>query len=418
MKKMLIFVESNSNKNKFYQLELIGDITHIEYGRVGGNTTKLTYSGGESMFRKKLREKLKKGYVESKVDLDVIEESTGSDSNVMEVAMEQITTDDSSKLLIAELVERNIHNITSNTKIKYDIKTGYFKTALGVITKSGVEDAIELLGKLTAEVNGLRFSDSPMFRRLNEEYFSIIPTRISTLREFNNLLGTVDKIDAQKDICEALLSSLDIIAAEKAKIKAVADGVKPVHEKLFEASVLTLGKSVEYDRLVKYFETSKNKDHGHASYKVQRIYKVALGQEEKDFRDDLGNVKELFHGTKVANLLSILKSGLLMPKYSPGQSTGYMYGQGLYFASQSTKSLNYCDGMYWSGGKSTGKIYMFIADIAMGNYQVPTSSRSKKPDAGYDSYWAQPGKSGIRNDEMIVFENNQIKLKYILEITK
>ena len=107
-----------------------------------------------------------------------------------------------------------------------------------------------------------------------------------------------------------------------------------------------------------------------------------------------------------------------MPKQSPGQTTGYMCGQGLYFASQSTKSLNYCDGMYWNSSAKQDKIYMFIADIAMGNYQVPSRSVSKNPDSIYDSYWAKPGQSGIQNDEMIIFKNNQIKLKYILEISK
>lgn len=417
MKKMLIFVESNSNKNKYYQLELNGNSVDVEYGRVGSSPQKRSYGGGEATFRKKMNEKLRKGYVESKVDLDVDEESTDSNSNILEVAMSQIITDDDSKKLIAELVKQNIHNITSNTKIKYDINTGYFKTALGVITKDGVDEAISILDKLHVIVSSSKFKDTTRFRAYNEAYFSIVPTKITSLRDFSSLLTTSKKILEQKDICEALLNSIDIIATEKAKIKS-STNKDIVQEQLFEASVTTLNDVKEYKRLCKLFDSTKNRDHGHSAYKVSNVYKVSLGQEEKNFRSDLSNQMELFHGTKIANLLSILKSGLLMPKYSPGQTTGYMFGQGLYFADQSTKSLNYCDGMYWARGNTTNKIYMFIADIAMGNYQVPSSWRSKKPDRGYDSYWAKPGKSGIRNNEMIVFNNNQIKLKYILEITK
>jgi hypothetical protein len=59
---------------------------------------------------------------------------------------------------------------------------------------------------------------------------------------------------------------------------------------------------------------------------------------------------------------------------------------------------------------------MFLAEVAMGNYQVPRGPTSKKPDKGYDSYYAKAGTSGVRNNEMIVFDTNQIKLKYILEI--
>ena len=419
MKKMLIFVGTANNNNKFYQLELEGNTVNVEYGRVGSSPQRTSYPGGEKVFQKKLKEKLRKGYVESKVDTEIIESDTGSKGNILEIAMEQIITDDISAKLIAKLVQQNIHNITSNTKIKYDIKTGYFKTALGIITKRGVEEAIDLL----AEISHMVINDfhshkyKKQFIILNENYFMMIPTRLANLRDFNNLLITEKRVNEQIDICEALLNSLEIIEAEKAKLKQGSD-TKIVHEKLFEASVLELNDNQEFKRLEKYFIDSKNKRHGHQAYKIDKIYKVSLGKEKEEYRTDLNNHMELFHGTKVANLLSILKSGLLMPKYSPGQSTGYMFGQGLYFANQSTKSLNYCDGMYWNRTQSQNKIYMFVADIAMGNYQVPNSSKSRKPDLGYDSYWAKPGKSGIQNDEMIVFNNNQIKLKYILEISK
>ena len=417
MKKMLIFVDTVHNKNKYYQLELVGSTVQVEYGRVGANPQTRSYQGGPLMFNKKLNEKLKKGYAESEVDLEVVEENTSSKGNILEIAMEQIKTDTISKLLIHELVKQNIHNITSNTKIKYDIKTGYFKTALGVITRNGVIKAMDLLHKIEQIIEKDLTKDNAPFITLNEHYFTLIPTKIKNLREFNNLLGTTSKVASQLDICDALLNSLDIIEAEKTSIKKANSSIETL-EQVFEASVLHLTNKKEYKRLETYFTKSKNSRHGHSAYKINNIFKVSLGKEEDEFRDDLSNQLELFHGTKVANLLSILKSGLLMPKYSPGSTTGYMYGQGLYFASQSTKSLNYCDGMYWNSSSKTDKIYMFVADIAMGNYQVPTSSRSKKPDTGYDSYWAKPGHSGIQNDEMIVFNNNQIKLKYILEITK
>lgn len=422
MKEMLIFVDTVSNKNKYYQLELIGDMVHAEYGRVGSSPQKRSYAGGQRMYDKKKNEKLRKGYVASEIDLGVIEESTSSTGNIMDIAMSQIKTDDVSKKLIEKLVEQNIHNITSNTKIKYDIKTGYFKTDLGIVTQKGVDKALGLLvemGKYMPKMGELPDADWKRFVRLNEQYFTIIPTKISNLRDHRNLLITEKKILAQTDICNSLADSLKIIEDEKQKIK---DGNKASaqHEQIFEASVFELTDKKEYNRLVKYFNDTKNSRHGRDanSYNVEKIYRISLGKEEEEYRDDLANQMELFHGTKVANLLSILKSGLLMPKYSPGQVTGYMFGQGLYFANQSTKSLNYCDGMYWNNSKRTDKIYMFIADIAMGNYQIPSSSRSKKPDSGYDSYWAQPGKSGIQNDEMIIFNNNQIKLKYILEISK
>jgi len=413
MTKLLIFVESGANKNKFYKLNLEGDTVTGSYGRVGGSTQTMMYTGGQAKFNSVLKSKLKKGYTESAVveSTDDITITPGG-QDIMTLAMSQVDTDDVSKILLKHLVDQNIHNIVSNTKVKYDPATGYFKTALGAISSKGVDDAISLLSGIKKS----NYKDTESFRNLNNLYFRIIPTQISNLRSFNNLICNDAKVQEQLDICEALKSSIEIIEDTK---KAAATKVtkKTKLPKLFEASLLHLKNKKEYKRIVDYFETSKNNRHGHNNYKVTNIFNLSLGKENQEFRDTLPNQMELFHGTKIANLLSILKSGLLMPKQSPGRTTGYMYGKGLYFASQSTKSLNYCDGMYWARGRSANKIYMFIADVAMGNYEVPSGSRGQNPSKGYDSYWAQSGKSGVQNDEMIVFENNQIKLKYILEIS-
>ena len=411
--KLLIFVESGVNKNKFYQLDIAGDQVTGSYGRVGGSTQTKVYSGGQAKFNSILKAKLKKGYTESKVieaSDDVIVPTGGQD--IMTLAMSQVKTDDVSKVLLKHLIDKNIHNIVSNTKVKYDAATGYFKTALGAISAAGVDEALTLLDSIKAT----KYKDTDRFRGLNDLYFRIVPTQISNLRSFHSLICNDQKVQEQRDICEALKSSIDIIeSTKKAAISKTTSKKKA--PKLFEASLLHLKNKKEYARIVDYFESSKNSRHGHNNYKITNIFDLSLGKEATEFRSDLPNQMELFHGTKIANLLSILKSGLLMPKYSPGSVSGYMFGQGLYFASQSTKSLNYCDGMYYARGASANKIYMFVADIAMGNYEVPSGCRSQNPPAGYDSYWAQPGKSGIQNDEMIVFENNQIKLKYILEIS-
>ena len=422
MKEMLIFVDTKENKNKFYKLELNGNMVYVEYGRVGATPQKATFTGGERMFQNKMNQKLRKGYVKSAIDLDMEEESTLINSNIMEIAMEQIRTDEVSKNLIEKLVKQNIHNITSQTKIQYDVKTGYFKTPLGVITYKGVKEAIELLNKIESIVSKGTAQKSKMFIKYNERYFSIIPTKIRNLREFENLLNTHEKLSAQLDICTSLIDSIEIIESEKAKQKLKEEQEKSQEklpfEVIFEASLYLLKDKEEFNRIVKFFEESKNRKHGYYtnSYKIENIYKVSLGQEEKEFRRDLSHQMELFHGTKISNLLSILKSGLLMPKQSPGAVTGYMFGKGLYFSDQSTKSLNYCDGMYWNNAKRQERIYLFIADIAMGNYKVPSGATSKNPPKGYDSYWAKPNQSGVQNNEMIIFNNNQIKLKYILEI--
>ena len=431
-KAMLIYVSSTGNgkggntgnNNKFYYIELkeSGDV-YFRYGRVGTSGSDGTKPGvGLAGFHKLMKSKTSKGYVEVPLDLeaDTSTLDTGSNgSDIMMIALSQIKSDDDSKALIKKLCARNIHNITSNTKITFNASTGLFKTPLGVVTKEGIDKAELVLDELSKIIDKGDYTKYEVdIRKYSEQYYCIIPTTVDNLRSIYYHIYNKDALSKQYDICSALRQSIDIL--DKDKLKAIQDAQAdkdiPV---LFNTSLVKLNDSKEFARIEAYFEKSKNSQHGRTTSKakIKSIYCINIKSDDEAYRHDLKNQMELWHGTKIVNILSILKSGLLMPKYSPGSVTGYMFGQGLYFSNQSSKSLNYCDGMYWNNSsRGDNFIYMFVADIAMGAYQVPKGSTSKLPDIGYDSYWAQPGKSGIMNDEMIVFKNEQIRLKYLLEI--
>jgi poly [ADP-ribose] polymerase len=91
-----------------------------------------------------------------------------------------------------------------------------------------------------------------------------------------------------------------------------------------------------------------------------------------------------------------------------------MFGDGLYFSDQSTKALNYATN-FWRGGGSTRRIFMFLADVAMGKAYTPSGWGRDFPRKGYDSTFAKGGKSSVSNNEMIVYKTNQANLKYLIE---
>ena len=110
-----------------------------------------------------------------------------------------------------------------------------------------------------------------------------------------------------------------------------------------------------------------------------------------------------------------MKSGLIIPKSSGSiQITGRMFGDGLYFSDQATKSLNYSYG-YWDGGSKDDNCFMFLADVAMGKIHTPSGPTSSLPKKGYDSTFAEAGKSGVMNNEMIVYRTSQANLRYLIE---
>lgn len=94
-----------------------------------------------------------------------------------------------------------------------------------------------------------------------------------------------------------------------------------------------------------------------------------------------------------------------------------MFGNGVYFSDQSTKSLNYASG-YWDGKAKDNNCFMFLSDVAMGKEFTPSSSSHNLPKPGYDSTYAVGGKSGVMNNEMIVYSLNQINLTYLVEFCK
>ena len=91
-----------------------------------------------------------------------------------------------------------------------------------------------------------------------------------------------------------------------------------------------------------------------------------------------------------------------------------MFGNGVYFSDQSTKSLNYAYG-YWDRGGKDKHCFMFLFDVIMGKaYKPDRYGRSGLPKAGYDSTFAEAGTS-VMNNEMIVYDVAQCRPKYLVE---
>ena len=68
----------------------------------------------------------------------------------------------------------------------------------------------------------------------------------------------------------------------------------------------------------------------------------------------------------------------------------------------------------WGQGKGDSG-WLFVCEFAMGNPYYARNSLSNIP-AGYDSCWALPKNTSLLNDELIVYSNDRVKIKYLLEL--
>jgi hypothetical protein len=145
----------------------------------------------------------------------------------------------------------------------------------------------------------------------------------------------------------------------------------------------------------------------------------------KRFKDT--NTALLFHGTRSVNVSGILRESWRLPKQLVGVViTGAMFGPGIYWADDWRKSDGYTSrpGSYYagSGGHVQGRgAFMFAADVVCGNpFIAPHSGGYTKPPAGPGGekthcVFGKMGHSGVANNEWIVFERDQMAMRYLCE---
>ena len=433
------------NNNKFYCIEIQKNPTtehhriFSHYGRLGTTNAydireedkngdpldydrcKIEY---DKIIKKKQRGKnVKRGDEEIREYysvVDVVSPSVGSDNicNASEVivskkapAINTSNHDPESGRLIRSIISANIHDITNNTAMTFT--SNGFETPLGPVTETHLDKATETLNTLRDEFDGDAMLDenNDDVIDINGEYYSLIPRKFGHIIDPSDMILTPDKLASEY----ALLDNLRTAVQAGLNTEENTESSMDINIDFLDR------KHSDWERLSDKFETTKHRNHSAiAGYHVKNIF--TLGIPDVDARyspiaKKLGNVQELFHGTKTANMLSISLKGLIIPPTGSAHVTGRMFGNGVYAASCSTKALNYAVG-YWGGSQNRdNKAYVLIVNFAMGKEYVATSHLYSGAPTGYDSIWAKAG-SSLLNDELIVYNLNQATITHILEVEK
>lgn len=381
----------------------------------------------ESIHKKKLRGKTalnpKTGKKEKEcyVDIDTVSPAYGSE-NIRGKAEKQIqvktaidTTiyDNEVSKLLDQLVEENVHSITSMTNIK--LTSNGYATELGPVTPDHVNKARLILDDLNKYVDkkGNLNPEKEEVQKLNSLFFSFIPRPFSRKISQSDLILEATKLQEEYDILDQLATGVQMGAAmnqnTSARMDALGTDIKVIKDKkirkhLEDFIVSTKANNHKHDTIwkfkpVQYFEIKIPKE---------RERYLKLGKKK-------GNIKECFHGSSTSNCLSILKTGLMVPPTNAPHVCGRMMGNGAYFALASTKSARYSYGS-WGGRRSKYKnIFLFVADIALGNYYTTFKPLFNGTPKGYDSIWAKAGQN-LYNDELVTPNLEQQTLKYMVEL--
>lgn len=446
---MLVKTDAKANNNKFYEMTMDSScIVTARYGRVGSDGTTTNVGRGFSAMQQKAMEKFRKGYlpVETVTNADSVHANVKKNM-LLDCAIKEIIPSKAKKAekellskLINMLVSTNQHQIAnfSGGAIQID-DSGLVKTAVGVVSLKSIHEARKTLDKLSnldVNKNEQEFIDS-----LNH-YLMLIPQKVNHSRGWHLSFFRQHSFAQQYEFLEQLEKSVemyeDILAQEQKNKSSSNDDNQP---KVFNTQLKLVTNKKVINKIKSYFDDNKNAAHGSSKLQLLNVYEIVglYNDEQLTAFDKLakekGNVQEYWHGSRNYNLLSILKNGLIIPKSNSFNVTGRMFGDGVYFSNQSTKSLNYSQG-YWDRGRGIdNNCFMFLADVIMGKAYEASHKQAKLdcqnnqktrvyPVKGYDSVIARGGVKNVThsgdicslsNDEMIVFDLGQIKLKYLCE---
>jgi poly [ADP-ribose] polymerase len=412
-----VLTNLDNNNNKFWNIRLFADGScETHWGRVGEDGQRKSFpNAGEGFFDSKCREKAGKGYRPQKTLANTAETAKSmAGEQLAKVAAEQIVTNSPETLkLVTYLARVNVHRILEATTLAYDESKGTFSTPLGIVTAEGITEARALLTEIGNLVHAQYYTDPRFVSSLND-YLMLIPQNIGRAKpDPKAIFPDLQAVQAQNGILDSLEASLQLVLSSDKDAK----DSKPA-PKLFAARLDLVEDSKEIDRIGRKYRATQKAMHACAHLDVKRVFRVEIDAMHAAFEREgrqIGNVQELWHGTRASNLLSILKTGFIIPAANAAHCTGRMFGNGVYFSDQSTKSLNYAYG-YWQG-KSDDNCFMFLVDVAMGKSYTPKSWQEKLPLAGYDSTYAAAGISGVQNNEMIVYRTCQINPRFLVEFS-
>ncbi len=404
-----LIMVTEGNNNKYYEMVEHADGTFtVTYGRVGGHPTKQSYSSRE--WKKKYNEKVSKGY---KDQTHLFAEVKPSE-----------------ELQFAEIADKNVETLINDLMrfAKKSISNNYNVSAEQV-TRKQVGEAQRILDDLVSKVK--MNVDTKTFNKVLLELYQIIPRKMAHVGD--HLIANVqtkEELEALERKLSDEQATLDVMRGqvevnEKQK-EAVEEQVANKTEKIdiLEA----MGLQVETVTDEKIIKQIKDLMQDHATH-FQKAYKVINKKTQKHFDAYLETKEnkkiELFwHGSRNENWVSILETGLVL-RPANAVITGKMFGYGLYFADKFQKSLNYSSlqGSYWT--KGTANVgFLALFDVHVGGqfhikqheswcYELNRENLLKK--GKYDSLFAEGG-ADLKNNEYIVYEQEQCTVKYLIEV--
>lgn len=394
----LVMVTASANNNKYYKQIPHGDSWTAEYGRVGSSPQRREYP--MSQWETKYREKIKKGYVDqSDLVEDLIKVEKPQKSKYKEIENQ----------VIAEIVERLQAMAKKAISDNYTISSNK-------VTQAMVDEAQNVLTELL-NIESLEEFNSTLLK-----LFTTIPRKMGHVKYY-----LADKKEDFSKIIQREQDLLDVMGGQVIQHQII-DENDDDEEQSPNTILEQLG--LEFEECDKNDIATIKAALGSCADKFHKAWKVKNTKTQEKFdkfvkENNIKDVRLLFHGSRNENWWSIINTGLIL-KPTNAVITGKMFGYGIYYAPKARKSLGYTSlsGSYWARGNSNSG-FMALMDVAYGKPYDVYSFDSKYHSFDYNALQRNcPGAnclhahegSMLRNDEIIIYKEEQCTIHYLIEL--
>ncbi len=311
--------------------------------------------------------------------------------------------------LIEQWYRESSTAITKNSAVT--ITKHGLETPLGVLTFSQLDRGKQVLGSL---VQAIKDDDKKEIKKLTGDFYTHIPTALGRKITDESLITTDAIVQQKLDLIQMMHDALDV------------GGVTYTSD--IDTKYLELGTRIDlipktdadWKRIEHKIKSTRGSNHYGTTDKVLNVFKIEMAADRNRYSNcKIGNEQELFHGSRNCNLVGILKGGMkIAPKEAP--RSGLAFGRGAYFASESTKSINYS--LYpFPGVEHAKNCFVFLFNVKLGKQLVKTWGNGDEHEECqkkmFDSTWGKAG-SGLQYSEYIIYDVAQCTGCYLVELQR
>ena len=397
----LILVSGDANSNKYYNCFPEGDQFKVQYGRVDSTKTERYYP--MSKWNSQISSKIKKGYQDvTDLKKDLVQEISSANPESPYKEIENAAV----KAIVEKLQSLARETIRKNYTVK-----------ASAVTQDMVDAAqkiIDALANFSSTVE--EFNDNLL------KLFTVIPRKMGNVRDY--------LANKPEDFAQIISKEQDLLDVMRGQIYVKQDDepteiVEKKQQTILEELGLEMEEATADD--IALIKTLMNESAG----KFRKAWRVKNLKTQDRFdkfvaENGIKDTRLFFHGSRSENFWSIIKMGLVL-RPTNAVITGKMFGFGSYFSNKCQKSIGYTSlsGSYWAhGGNNTA--YMALFDVAYGTpydvynfdskYYSLDYNKLQQFKPGANCLHAHSDRGMLRNDEIVVYKEEQMTIKYLIEI--